>query len=58
MRAVYDPDADALYLRFTEAPIVESDEVADGVILDLDFSNRIVAIEFLNASNRLAEGAV
>jgi uncharacterized protein YuzE len=58
MRSLYDRHADAFYLRFTESPIVESDEVADGVILDLDSDGRIVAIEFLGASNRLAVGAV
>jgi uncharacterized protein YuzE len=58
MRALYDRKANAFYLRFAETPVVESDEVADGVILDFDLDGRIVAIEFLDASNRLAEGAV
>jgi hypothetical protein len=30
MRTSYDPEADALYVRFAEAAIVDSEEVADG----------------------------
>jgi uncharacterized protein YuzE len=54
MRTSYDPEADALYLRFVEASIVESEEVADGVVLDFDAEGRIVAIELLEASKHLA----
>ena len=36
MKLQIDRDADALYLRLDENPIVESEEVASGVILDLD----------------------
>jgi uncharacterized protein YuzE len=58
MRSLYDPGADALYLRFADAPIVESEEIVAGVVLDLDSDGRIVAIEFLGASGLLAKGAV
>jgi uncharacterized protein YuzE len=34
MRMRIGEAADALYIRFDEAPIVESEEVSDGVILD------------------------
>jgi uncharacterized protein YuzE len=57
MRTSYDPEADALYVRFAEASIVESEEVADGVVLDLDADERIVAIELLDASKHIAAGA-
>jgi len=57
MRTSYDPEADALYVRFAEASIVESEEVADGVVLDLDAEGRIVAIELLDASKHIASGA-
>ena len=58
MKTTYDPDADALYVRFAEAAVVESEEVADGVVLDFDREGRIVAIELLDASKHLAAGAV
>ena len=57
MKTRYDPDADALYVRFSEAKIVESEEVSNGVILDFDAEGRIVAIEVLDASKHLAAGA-
>ena len=31
----YDPVADALYIKFSNEKIKESDEISDGVILDL-----------------------
>ena len=50
MRTSYDAEADALYVRFSEASSVNSEEVADGVVLDFDAEGRIVAIELLDAS--------
>ena len=57
MQPRYDPYADALYVRFSEAEIIESEEVSNGVILDFDAEGRIVAIEVLDASKHLAPGA-
>ena len=55
MRSRYDAEADALYLRFADTEIVESEEVRPG--LDLDAQARIVAVEILDASEHLARGA-
>jgi uncharacterized protein YuzE len=57
MKTVYDAEADALYVRFADASVVESEEVADGVVLDYDADGRIVAIELLDASRHVAAGA-
>jgi len=57
MKTLYDANSDALYLRFAEAAVVESEEVADGVVLDFDSEGRIVAIEVLEATKHLAAGA-
>ena len=57
MKTIYDSESDALYVRFAEAPVVESEEVADGVVLDFDAEGRIVAIELLDASKHIAAGA-
>jgi uncharacterized protein YuzE len=56
MKTHYDPDSDALYVRFADANIVESEEVSEGVVLDFDSEGRIVAIELLDASKHLAAG--
>ncbi len=57
MKTIYDPKADALYVRFADAPVAESEEVADGVVLDFDAEGKIVALELLDASKHLAAGA-
>jgi len=57
MKTTYDPDVDALYVRFADAPVVESEEVSEGVVLDYDADGRIVAIELLDASKHVASGA-
>jgi uncharacterized protein YuzE len=57
MKAIYDAEADALYVRFAETPVVESEEVSTGVVLDFDADGRIVAIELLDASKHVAGGA-
>jgi len=57
MKTLYDSEADALYVRFSDTAIVESEEVAEGVVLDFDVEGRIVAIEVLDASKHLAAGA-
>lgn len=51
----YNRDADAAYLRLTDATVVESDEVAQDIVIDLDADNKIVGIEVLHASRRLAD---
>jgi uncharacterized protein YuzE len=57
MKTTYDADADALFVRFADAAIIESEEVAPGVVLDFDAEGRIVAMEVLNARTHLAAGA-
>ncbi len=53
MRVRMDEAADALYIRFDEAAIVESEEVSPGIILDFDGNGRVVGIEMLEVRQRL-----
>jgi uncharacterized protein YuzE len=57
MKTLYDPAADALYVRFAEAEVIESEEVAPGFVLDYDSEGRIVAVEVLDTRRHLARGA-
>lgn len=57
MRSRYDSEADALYIRFAEAPVVESEEVRPGIVLDFDADGKVVAIEVLEASEQLTSTA-
>jgi uncharacterized protein YuzE len=52
MRLKVDKENDALYFRLDESPIVESEEVQPGVILDFNAEGKVVGIEILNLSNR------
>ena len=55
MRMTMDKEADALYIRFDEAKIVESEEVSDGIILDFDASGRVVGFEMLHVRQRFPD---
>jgi uncharacterized protein YuzE len=46
MRMRVDHAADAIYLNLTDRPIKESEEVADGIVVDYDDKGRIVGIEY------------
>ena len=53
MRVRFDQQTDALYIRLDEAPVSESQEVAHGLVLDFDSSDRVVGIEVLDVRKRL-----
>ncbi len=55
MRLKVDKQNDTLYFRLDEENIIESEEVAPGVILDFDKDNRVIGIEILNASKRIGQ---
>ena len=52
MKLNVDEQNDALHFRLNESAIVESEEVAPGVILDYDAQGRVVGIELLNVKER------
>ena len=52
MKLNVDKEADALYLRLDDSPIVESEEVPPGVVLDYNESNEVVGVEMLHLSKR------
>ena len=52
MRLEYDPIANAAYIRIRETEIIESEEVADGVVCDFDQQNKIVGVEILSVKQR------
>lgn len=54
MRLKVDKENDALYFRLDESPILESEEVQPGVILDFNSDGKVVGIEILNLSQRIS----
>lgn len=54
MRFQYDKSEDILYIRFDESQYSESDEIQKGFIFDYDKKGKIIGIEILHASKKLA----
>ena len=52
MEFSYDKVANALYLRFSNEEIQESDEIAKGIIVDYGKDDRLVGVEILNFTDR------
>ena len=58
MRLHVDKEADALYLRLDNSKIIESEEIAPGVIVDYDRKNAVVGVEVLYLSKRTPKSKV
>jgi uncharacterized protein YuzE len=52
MKIHFDERADALYLRLDDAPVIDSQEVSAGIVLDFDDRRRVVGIEVLDVRKR------
>jgi uncharacterized protein YuzE len=58
IRTSYDPEADAMFVWFGPEGVksVETQEVAPGIMLDLDSEGRVIGIEVLDLSERMIRG--
>ena len=56
MRTTYDPEADAMFVWFGPEGVksAETEEVAPGIMLDFDSNRRVIGIEVLGVSERMA----
>ncbi len=52
MQLTVHKDDDALYLQLEDTPILESEEVSDGIILDYNAEGKVVGIEVLYTRQR------
>ena len=52
MKLHVDKEADALHLRLDDSKIIESEEVAPGIVLDYNELNEVVGVEMLYLSQR------
>ena len=48
MKLHFDEKADALYLRLDDAPVIDSQEVSAGIVLDFNDRSQVVGIEVLD----------
>jgi len=46
----YHKESDMLYIKLADGNSTESEEIAPGVVLDFDASNRVVGVEIEDAS--------
>ncbi|HEX4004226.1 MAG TPA: DUF2283 domain-containing protein [Candidatus Acidoferrales bacterium] len=53
MKLHYDRETDSLYIDLNARPSVDSREVQDGVIIDLDDKGQVVGIDIQHASQIL-----
>jgi uncharacterized protein YuzE len=52
MRITYDPEVDALYIRFRETTVTTK-HIAEGLAADYDTDGLLAGIEILDAAKRL-----
>jgi len=53
MKIEYYPETDSLYIDLSEKTSVDSEEIAEGVVLDFDEDGNIVGIDIDNASRKV-----
>ena len=58
MKSTYDPDVDILYVKFSDATVLESEELQPDMVFDFDDQGRIVGIEIFNARERVSPDAL
>ncbi len=52
----FDEEANSAYVRITQAPIVHTKEVANGILVDFDAHQEIVGVEVIGLHNRVGAG--
>lgn len=53
MKIQYVHDTDSLYIHFSSRPSRDSEEVAEGVVIDYDDEGNIVGLDIDNASTKI-----
>ena len=54
MKLLYCPETDSLYIDLSEKPSIDSQKIAEGVVVDFDEDGNIVGIGIDNASKKIA----
>ena len=56
MKVTFDEASDALYVRLDDTPVMESETVTHGIILDYDKNDQVVGVEILGVVDRIDPG--
>jgi len=51
-----DPDVDAAYFQIDNGNVLESEEIAEGIIVDYDLNNKIIGVELLGLKTLNRQG--
>lgn len=54
----FDPEADALYIKFREGKFAKNKRIEEDIVLDLDAKEKLLGIEILNASKKFSKKEV
>ena len=58
MKASHDPEANSIYVQFSDEDVDHTDEVRPGIIVDYDARGHVIGIEMLDAKTLLSEAAL
>ncbi len=58
MKINFDPEADAMRIKFQEGEYGISKEVEDGIVIDITKDKKIMAIEILDVSDKMSQKAL
>jgi uncharacterized protein YuzE len=57
MKVRYDKEADAMYIRVQEGEYEYSEEIGDGVVIDISKEGNVMGMEILDASERFSQNS-
>jgi uncharacterized protein YuzE len=55
VKVIYDPENDIIDMILSDEEVAESDEIREGIIVDYSKDGKIVSIEILDASEKVAD---
>ncbi len=55
MKVIYDPENDIIDVILSQEEVAESDEIREGIIVDYSKEGKVVSIEILDASEKIAD---
>lgn len=55
MKITYDPEADAMYIKFKEIEVDHTKEVDENTIVDFDKAGQVIGVEILFVKERNPE---
>jgi len=58
MKITYDPNVDAMNIHFQKSKYSISEEIAEGIIIDMTKDGKVISIEILDVSKRMPKKSI